>query len=55
MFKVIIINRCEYCNGKAYVYAGEYQDECGEHPIYRPCHVYKGSGEMKKQVISSLP
>jgi hypothetical protein len=50
MLKVIIIDRCEYCNGEAYVYAGEYKDEFGEHPIYRPCTVCKGVGEREKAI-----
>jgi hypothetical protein len=50
MLKVIIIDRCKYCDGEAYVYTGEYKDEFGEHPVYRPCQVCKGSGEMEKQV-----
>jgi hypothetical protein len=50
MLKVMVIDRCEHCDGEAYVYAGEYKDEFGEHPVYRPCHVCKDSGEMEKQV-----
>jgi len=50
MLKVIVIDRCEFCDGEAYVYSGEYKDEFGEHPVYRPCYVCKGSGEMEKQV-----
>ena len=46
--KVLVIDRCEYCNGEAYVYAGEYKDEDEESPVYLPCHVCKGSGEMEK-------
>jgi len=48
MFKVLIIDRCEYCNGEAYVFVGEYKDEYEERPVYLPCHVCKGSGEMEK-------
>lgn len=50
MLKGLVIDRCEYCDGEAYIYAGEYKDEFGEHPVYRPCTVCKGSGEMEKQV-----
>ena len=50
MLKVIIIARCEYCNGEAYVYAGEYKDEFGVHPIYRPCTVCNGVGEREKPI-----
>ena len=48
--KVIIIDQCESCEGEAYIFAGEYKDELGEHPVYRPCHVCKGCGEIGKQV-----
>lgn len=32
MLKVIVITRCEYCDGEAYFYVGEYKDEDGEEP-----------------------
>jgi len=48
MVKVIIIDRCKYCDGEAYVLVGEYKDEFGGHPVYRPCTVCKGRGEMEK-------
>ena len=50
MLRVIIVDRCEYCDGEAYVFAGEYKDEYGEHPVYRPCNVCNGSGEMEKPI-----
>ncbi len=43
MWKVLINDRSEYCNGEAYV--GEYKDEFGEHPVCRPCPLCKGAGE----------
>ena len=48
--KVIVIDRCNLCDGEAYVYAGEYKDEYEERPIYLPCYGCKGSGEREKQV-----
>ena len=36
MLKVLILDRCKYCDGEAYVLVGEYKDEYGEHPVYRP-------------------
>jgi len=50
MLKVLVIDRCEYCDGEAYVFVGEYKDEFGEHPVYRPCTVCKGRGEMEKPI-----
>jgi hypothetical protein len=50
MLKVLVIDTCEWCQGEAYVYAGEYKDEYEERPVYQPCHVCKGSGEMEKQI-----
>ena len=50
MLKVLVIDRCEYCDGEAYVYAGEYKDEEDEHPVYLPCQGCKGSGEMEKPI-----
>jgi hypothetical protein len=50
MLRVLIIDRCEYCNDEAYLYAGEYKDGDVERPVFRPCTVCKGSGAMEKQV-----
>ena len=50
MLKVLIIDRCEYCEGEAYVYAGEYKDEEVERPVYLPCQACKGSSEMEKPI-----
>jgi len=37
MLKVLVIDRCEYCDCEAYVYGGEYKDEYEERPVYLPC------------------
>ena len=49
MLKVLVIDRCDYCDGEAYVYSGEYKDEFGELLVYLPCQGCKGSGEMESQ------
>ena len=50
MLKVLVIDRCDYCDGEAYVYSGEYKDEFGELLVYLPCQGCKGSGEMEKPI-----
>jgi hypothetical protein len=50
MLKVLVIDRCEYCDGEAYVFIGQYKDELGEHPIHRPWLVCEGRGEMEKLI-----
>jgi hypothetical protein len=50
MLKVLVFDRCEFCDGEAYVYAGEYKDEHEERPVYLPCHACKGSGEKERLV-----
>jgi hypothetical protein len=50
MLKVIIIDRCSFCDGEAYLYAGEYKDEGVERSVYLPCSGCKGSGEMERQI-----
>ena len=51
MLKVMVFDRCEFCDGEAYVYSGERVDEDGSRrPIYSPCYMCKGSGEMEKLV-----
>jgi len=51
MKKVLVFDRCEFCDGEAYVYAGERTNEEGhQSPIYLPCYMCKGSGEMEKLV-----
>jgi len=39
MLKVLVIDRCEYCDGEAYVYAGEHKDADVERPVYQACQV----------------
>ena len=48
--KVIVIDRCEYCDGEAYLYAGEYKDEEIERPVYQACPACKGAGEREKPI-----
>lgn len=50
MLKVVVYDRCEFCDGEAYVYAGEYKDENEERPVYLPCHACKGKGEREKLI-----
>jgi hypothetical protein len=51
MLKILVIDRCKFCDGEAYVFVGESEDADGvKHPVYLPCHVCKGSGETEKQV-----
>ena len=50
MLKVLVFDSCEFCDGEAMVYAGEYKDEHEEHPVYLPCHMCKGTGELEKLV-----
>ena len=50
MLKVVVFDSCEFCDGEAMVYAGEYKDEYEERPVYVPGHMCKGSGEMEKLV-----
>ena len=35
--KVIVIDRCEYCDGEACLYVGEYKDGEVERPVYQAC------------------
>ena len=53
MLKVIVIDRCEYCDGEAYLSAGEYKDGNVERPVYLPCQACKGRGEMEKKISLS--
>ena len=51
MLKIHILDRCEFCDGQAYVYACEFVDVNGEaYPRYMPCAYCKGSGELDKWV-----
>ena len=50
MLKVIVIDRCECCDGEAYVHAGEYKDGDVERPVYLACQACKGAGEREKTI-----
>ena len=51
MLQVHVLDRCEFCDGQAYVYACEFVDNNGEtYPRYMPCAYCKGSGELNKWV-----
>ena len=50
MLKVVVIDRCEYCDGEAYLYAGEYKDGNVERPVYQACPACKGAGEREKAI-----
>ena len=50
MLKVVVIDRCEYCDGEAYLYSGEYKDEEIERPVYQACPACKGAGEREKAI-----
>ena len=45
MMKVRILDRCEFCDGEAYVFVCEDVDARGEtFDRYRPCDMCNGSG-----------
>ena len=48
--RVIVMDRCDLCDGEAYVYAGEYKDGDDERPVYAPCQACKGAGEVEKAI-----
>jgi hypothetical protein len=51
MIQVHILDRCKFCDGQAYILAGEAVDADGNHyPRYVPCAYCKGSGEMDKWI-----
>ena len=51
MIKVQILDRCEMCDGEAYVFACEVIDAKGElYPRYLPCSYCQGIGEIEKWV-----
>jgi len=55
MLQIHILDRCEFCDGQAYVYVCEFTDENGEsYPRYIPCAYCKGSGELDKWVTLDL-
>jgi hypothetical protein len=51
MIKVRILDRCEFCDGQAYVFVCEDVDMRGEtFDRYRPCEICYGSGNQAKWV-----
>ena len=51
MIKVGILDRCKFCDGKAYVYVCEDIDVRGDkYDRYRPCEMCCGSGNRVKWV-----
>ena len=49
MLKVYIQDRCPYCDGQAYLPAGEATDWKGETIMrYAPCQMWEGTGERGK-------
>ena len=51
MIKVRILDRCEFCDGEAYVFECEDVDSHGEtYDRYRPCEMCHGSGNRAKWV-----
>ena len=51
MIKVRILDRCEFCDGEAYIYDYRDVDVHGEaYDRYRPCEMCNGSGNMAKWV-----
>jgi RecJ-like exonuclease len=51
MIKVHILDRCEFCDGEAYILDCQDVDSCGEpYDRYRPCEVCHASGNQAKWV-----
>ena len=51
MMKVLILDRCEFCDGKAYIFVCEDVDTNGQaFDRYRPCEMCYGSGSLGKWV-----
>ena len=49
--KVMLLVECWACEGEAMVYCGERTEEDGsKSPIYLPCHICKGKGEVEKPI-----
>ena len=56
MMKVRILDRCEFCDGEAYIFVCEDVDSRGEtYDRYRPCEVCQGSGNREKWVTKLSP
>jgi hypothetical protein len=51
MIKVHILDRCEFCNGEAYIFDYQDVDTQGEtYDRYRPCEMCHGSGHQAKWI-----
>ena len=51
MIKVRILDRCEFCDGEAYIFDRQDVDSRGEtYDRYRPCEMCNGSGNRAKWV-----
>ena len=51
MIKVRILDRCEFCDGEAYIYDYQDVDTQGEaYDRYRPCEMCHGSGNRAKWI-----
>ena len=51
MIKVCILDRCEFCDGEAYVFVCEDVDERGQtFDRYQPCEICHGSGNRARWV-----
>jgi RecJ-like exonuclease len=51
MIKVRILDRCEFCEGEAYIFDCEDVDSRGQpYDRYRPCEMCHGSGSRAKWV-----
>jgi hypothetical protein len=51
MIKVRILDRCEFCDGEAYIFDRQDVDSRSEaYDRYRPCKVCEGSGDQTKWV-----
>ena len=51
MMNVRILDRCEFCDGEAYIFDWEDVDSRGEsYDRYRPCEMCQGSGNRARWV-----
>lgn len=51
MFKVHILDKCEHCQGQAYLPNGEGEDYKGrKYTCYAPCPMCEGSGNQARWV-----
>ena len=51
MIKVRILDRCEFCDGEAYIFECEDVDAYGEiYARYRPCGMCRGTGNRSRWI-----